>query len=256
MRTRTSTDDRDRFETRLLTPPADAVFGPAEVDGLPEPVRRHLTAAIAAGTPLATSARLRMRGSIRLGGRWLPTRARQILSPQQGFVWSARVAGVITGSDRYADGHGSLDWKLLGLVTVMHADGADVARSAAARAAAEAVWLPTTLLPRFGVRWSADDDHHLVARYSLDEVDVTVRYVIDDAGHLLSVSFDRWGDPDETGTSGFHPFGVEFAGHRTFGGLTVPDPAVAGWFHGTDRWPESQFFRSRVTRLEPVGAAS
>jgi hypothetical protein len=79
-----------------------------------------------------------------------------VLNPHHGFVWAARAAGVIAGSDRYLDGQGSLDgqgrmdWKLLGLVTVAHADGQDVSRSAAGRAGAEAVWLPTALLPRFG----------------------------------------------------------------------------------------------------------
>lgn len=79
----------------------------------------------------------------------------QVLAPHQGFHWSARVAGVIGGFDQCLDGRGQLRWKLLGLVPVMRADGPDVARSAVGRAAGEAMWLPTTLLPRFGVEWEA-----------------------------------------------------------------------------------------------------
>jgi hypothetical protein len=102
---------------------------------------------------LAASARLRMRGHIKVG-RWLPFRAHQILTPHLGFVWAAQAAGIIAGSDRYVDGNGGLDWKLLSLLTVAHAEGPDVARSAAGRSGAEAIWLPTALLPRFGGRWS------------------------------------------------------------------------------------------------------
>jgi hypothetical protein len=142
------------LEARLLRPAGPGRFDPAELDGLPEPVRRHLGLAIAPGTPLATSARLRMRGSIKVG-RWLPFRARQVLSPRDGFVWAGRAAWLIAGSDRYLDGAGALEWKLAGLVTVARAEGADVARSAAGRAGAEGIWLPTALLPRFGVRWAA-----------------------------------------------------------------------------------------------------
>ena len=142
------------LERRLLRPAGPERFGPAELDGLPEPVRRHLTQAIAPGTPLHTSARLRMRGSIKVG-RWLPFRARQVLSPQRGFVWTARAAGLIAGGDRYLDGAGAMRWKLAGLVTVAAGEGADISRSAAGRAGAEGIWLPTALLPRFGVRWSA-----------------------------------------------------------------------------------------------------
>ena len=62
------------LEGRLLQAPAPGGFSNSELDGLPEPVRRHLTQAIAPGTPLATSAWLRMRGHIKVG-RWLPFRA-------------------------------------------------------------------------------------------------------------------------------------------------------------------------------------
>jgi hypothetical protein len=96
--------------------------------------------------------------------------------PHQGFVWTARVAGVIAGSDHYLDGAGGMDWKLAGLVTVAHADGPDVSRSAAGRGAAEAVWLPTAMLPRFGVRWSAHDDTHITARYHLGATPIDVHY--------------------------------------------------------------------------------
>ena len=98
------------WEARLLGEPAPAVFTSADLPGLAEPVRRHLSKAIASGTPLTRCARLAMRGSIKLG-RWLPFRARQVLNPREGFVWAARVASVIVGSDRYLDGAGGMSWK-------------------------------------------------------------------------------------------------------------------------------------------------
>ena len=61
------------IERRLIRPPAAAVFTEAELDGLPSPVRRYLRYAIAEGTPLASTARLHMRGHIKLG-RWLRSR--------------------------------------------------------------------------------------------------------------------------------------------------------------------------------------
>src|SRR5205823_10530283 len=97
------------------------VFGPEELDGLPEPVRRHLAQAIAPGTPLARSARLRMQGQIKVG-RWMPFRAREVLAPHEGFAWTARAAGLITGADHYAGGEGGMEWKLAGLLTVMRGE--------------------------------------------------------------------------------------------------------------------------------------
>jgi hypothetical protein len=242
------------LETRLAYPPAPGSFSDAEIEGLPDPVRRYLGAAIESGTPLASSARFRMHGSIKLGKRWVRFRAREIEAPHYGFVWAARAAGVIVGSDRYMQGHGAMRWKLLGLIPVVHAEGSDVSRSAAGRAAAEAVWVPTALLPRSGVTWTATDPHHITAKYRLDDADIELRYTLGDDARVRSVVFDRWGDPDKTRTWGLHPFGFEVSGYSTFEGVTIPSAGRAGWFYGTDRWNEGEFFRSEITDYHLVGS--
>ncbi len=84
-------------------------------------------------------------------------------------MWAARAAGIIAGSDRYVDGNGGPDWKLLGLLTVAHAEGPEVSQSAAGRAGAEAIWLPTALLPRFGVRWSVGPDGQVAAGFRVGD---------------------------------------------------------------------------------------
>ena len=238
-------------EARLLQPPEPGRFGAAELEGLAEPVQRHLAQAIAPGTPLASSARLRMRGHIKVG-RWLPFRAHEVLNPHRGFIWTARAAGVIAGSDRYVDGSGGMDWKLLGLVTVVHADGPDVSRSAAGRAAAEAIWLATALLPRFGVSWSAKSSDQVAAAFRGGNTPVELRLRLDADGRIRSLVFDRWGDPSRSGTFAWHRFGGEFTGYRSFHGLTIPSQGRLGWFYGSDRWPAGEFFRYQITDLEPV----
>jgi hypothetical protein len=231
------------LEGRLLRPPGPEGFDPGELDGLPEPVRRHLTQAIAPGTPPYTSARLTMRGQIKVG-RWLPFRARQVLNPGRGFIWTARAAGVIAGSDRYLDGAGAMRWRLAGLVTVAAGDGPDVSRSAAGRAGAEAIWLPTALLPRFGVRWSAPADDRVTAAFAVGETPVTLELRLDPAGRIVSLAFDRWGDPAATGSFGWHRFGGQITGYASFGGLTIPAQGRLGW-------DGDEFFRYRLTGLEP-----
>jgi hypothetical protein len=240
------------WERRLVDepPPAPPVFAESEIESLPAPVRRHLRGAISLGTPLARSVGLSMRGSIKLG-RWLPFRARQLLSPR-GFVWKARVAGLITGADHYLDGVGGMDWRLAGRLTVAHEEGPDVSRSSAGRGGAESVWLPTALLPRFGVRWSAEDETHISAAYHLDDTALDLRFSLAPSGQLLDLVFPRWGDPDRTGTWGWHPFGGEFSAHRSVEGLTVPAAGRFGWNYGTDRWPAGEFFRFRLTELRPL----
>jgi len=243
------------LKARLAYPPAPGSFSDAEVAGLPDPVRRYLGASIALGAPLAAAARFRMSGSIKLGRRWVRFRAQQIEAPHQGFVWAARAGGFIVGSDRYADGQGAMNWKLLGLIPVMHANGPDVSRSAAGRVGAEAVWVPTALLPRFGVAWNATDPHHITANYRLDDAEIELHYTLEDDARVRSVVFDRWGDPDGSGTWEHHPFGFEVSRYSTFDGVTIPSAGRAGWFYGTDRWSEGEFFRSEITDFHLVTEA-
>ena len=226
-------------------------FAPGELDGLPAPVLWHLTATVATGAPLARTARLSMRGTIRIGC-WLPFRALEVISPHSGFVWSARAAGLISGSDRYVDGSGAADWRLAGLLPVMHAEGPDVTRSAAGRAGGEAVWVPTALLPRFGVAWTAESDHRITARFAVGGVPVKLHLLLDAAGRVVSFSFPRWGDPDGTGTWDWHPFGGDVTAHRTFDGITVPAAGRIGWFPGSPGWLKGEFFRYRISDLQLV----
>ncbi len=223
------------------------MFTDAELVGLPDPVRRMFTAAIAPGTPLATTAVVEMRGEIRLK-RWTRFRARQVVTPQTGFVWSAR-AGLVSGFDRYVGGEGEMRWKLLGLVPVQQAAGPDISRSAAGRVAGEAILVPTALLPRFGVEWTAVADDHVSARMRLDAYETQCHYALDPAGQVTAWWFERWGDPDNTGNWRLHPFGIDVSAHRTFSGVTVPSAGLAGWSYGTDRWEEGAFFRLEITAL-------
>lgn len=240
-----------RLETLVRALPVRGGFRPEVVADAPEPVQRYFEAGIAPGTPLAAAVRLEMRGSIKIG-RWLPFRARQLLAPSLGTVWEARVAGVISGSDRYVAGFGGMDWKLFGLRRIVHAEGPDVSRSAAERAAGESIWVPTALVPTAGVEWTAVADDRIAVEVDTDGRRTRVEHALDPSGAPVSSSFARWGDPDNTGRWGRHPFGVEVTGQGTFDGVTIPARGRAGWHFGTDRWESGIFFRFEITGYELV----
>jgi hypothetical protein len=250
-RRRGGRSDLQQLATALVEPAADGEFCTGELAGLPEPVQRHLAAAIHTGTPLARSARIEMRGHVKIG-RWVPFVAHEVLTPQRGFLWRARAAGVVTGYDHYADRHGGLDWKLGGVVRVAHAEGPDVSRAAAERAGAEAIWLPTALLPRFGAEWQVVDDTHLAVHVDVDGHPVDVCYETDGDGRIRSLVFPRWHEPDGGASWSAVPCGGEITAYRTFGGLTVPSSGTFGWFYGTDRWTTGEFFRYEITAVVPL----
>lgn len=247
---------RSQLEGRLADPPPPGSFDEAELEGLPDPVRRYLRASIAPGTPMARSARFRMRGSVKLGRAWLPFRARQILAPLHGFVWAARVAGILAGSDSYGDGSGAMEWRLLGLVRVMRAEGPELSRSSAGRAGAEVVWVPTAVLPRFGVTWGATDPHHVTASYRLDDTELELRYTLDDDARVKSIALVRWGDPNGTGTWALHRFEHRMTRYSALDGVTIPSAGRAAWLIGTDRWSEGEFFRYEITDFHLVTSSA
>lgn len=226
-------------------------FTDVELLGLPESVKSYLLASLSLETPLASAARLEMRGSIKIG-RWLPFRAEEVLAPHEGFVWAARVAGIISGSDAFIEGRGGMSWKLFGLVPIVRAGGEDYARSATGRFASEAMWLPTTLLPRFGVNWSAQGPSDITASFNVGGVDLVLRFVIAEDGRLRSLTFDRWRAAEGDDPAGTYPFGGDFTEHRSFHGLTIPSEGRFGWFYGTDRWSEGEFFRYEITELRTL----
>ena len=221
-------------------------FDPSMVGDLPEPARRWLTHAITPGTPLWPSVVLTMRGEIRLGA-WRPFTARQVLAPPRGFVWAAtaRFLGLpVTGFDRYGSGSGQMDWRLGGLVPVMTATGPDVTRSAAGRLAGETALVPTTFR---AARWSAgSDDDRAVVSWRIDDHEESAELQVGADGRLIGVVVQRWGNPDGA-PFGRHPFGVAVEAEETFAGVTIGSVLRAGWWWGTDRQPEGEFFRARVT---------
>ena len=210
------------------------------------PVRRYFDRALGTEPRPAVAAVLQMTGQIKIG-RWLPFRARQLLAPRHGSVWQARIAGIISGGDRYVAGAGGMDWRLFGLAPVMRASGLDVSRSSAERAAGESIWIPAAIPPP-SATWIADDATHVRVQLDVDGHEVTIRHVLDGLGRLRSSSFDRWGDPDKTGRWRPVPFGVEVTAERTFEGITIPSQGRAGWHFGTDRWTEGEFFRFTITK--------
>jgi hypothetical protein len=110
-----------------------------------------------------------------------------------------------------------------------------------------------------GVTWSAADENHITAYHRLGSTAVEIDLTLDAAGRIRSVVFDRWGDPDQTGSWAWYPFGGEITGYRSFAGLTIPNAGRLGWYFGTGRWAAGEFFRYEITSLQipsPDGTAA
>jgi hypothetical protein len=223
------------------------VFDLTMVADLPEPARRWLTHAIAPGTPLWRSAELAMHGQIRLSA-WRPFTATQVLAPPDGYIWAATARFLrlpVVGYDRLSSGTAEMRWRLLGVVPVMTAEGPDIARSAAGRLAGEGVLLPTTFRAATWARSGHPDT--AVATWRIGGEEQAVELHVGPDGQLLGVLLRRWGTPNGA-PYGQYPFGVAVDAERAFAGITIPSAFRAGWWWGTERQDEGEFFRARITR--------
>jgi hypothetical protein len=221
-------------------------------EALDEPVRRYFARALHGGAERATGVRLRMSGRIK-AGTWLPFTASQA-SDGRSFEWRARVGRgpvtLLTVVDRFADGAGSTEGRLLGRRRIFHAEGEDTTRSAAGRAALEGVFAPMSLLPQRGVTWRAEDEEIIVASWDVPPERPEVRLRIDRDGALRSAWALRWGNVGQREFA-YIPCGCEARAERRFGDVVVPSSVTVGWWFGTPRY--APFFEADVNELALAG---
>jgi hypothetical protein len=233
----------------LSRPTPDPVpFDPAMVADLPEPARRYLTHAIAAGTPLWRSVQVAMVGQIKIG-TWRRFHADQVVAPGQGYVWAAvaRLFGApVVGYDRLGSGSAEMRWRLLDVVPLVDVSGPDVSRSAAGRLASEVVLVPTAFS---SATWTAGGPDTAVATWGAGPDQQRVELHLGPDGRLLDLVMLRWGDPDGR-PFGRYPFGVSVDREHTRDGVTTPAVVRAGWWRGTERQEAGEFFRAEITRVE------
>lgn len=235
-------------------PPA---FDPESLDGLPAPARRWLGRVVPAGVPLVDAVVLHMSGEIRIGPRWLPFTARQIIRATVGFVWQPTVGGRIArfvGADLLGPDEARMEFRLHGIIPIVRASGPDIAMSAAGRLAAETVaWLPQAVTPQMGARWAPVDDTHAVVALGASGQTVEITVGIDRDGRLHSVELERWnGSVDPPGA---RPFGGDMTAELLAPeGVRIAGSGTVGWDYRTPAWADGAFFRFRIDRVEPLGA--
>lgn len=233
-------------------PKPRSVFSPELARHLPGPAERYLVHALAPGSPLSEAVRLEMHGHIRLKGTYHPFEASQVSVWGTGFRWDARVSvgGLpVTGFDRLSRGAADMRWKLLGMIPMVRASGADVTRSALGRMMAEAVWLPAVLL-RSDVTWRFESPSSATATMHLGGESASLSIEVDGKGALRSLRLERWGSLAGE-PARYHAFGGYVDAERSFGGVTLPTKLRIGWLFGSERFePEGEFFRVEVDDAE------
>jgi hypothetical protein len=246
---------RARLDAQAV-PPTTARFDPAELEGLPAPVRRFFGKALTPGQGIVTAVQLSHEGKFNSSDgepKWVPfTSTQRVVTARAGFDWDARIrmAPGMTAHvrDAYVAGEGILVAKLFGLITVADEPRTiELALGEFMRFVAEAAWYPTVMLPSQGARWEAVDDRR--ARVTLRDgalaVTLTIGFGADDlietvrADSRVRVS---------AGTREEMPWGGRFWGYERRDGMLVPREGEVAWL--PRERAAMPYWRGRVTAVE------
>lgn len=216
---------------------------------LPPAVARYFALVLAPGQPIVQHARVRHEGEFALRpNEWKPFTSRQLYSTDpRGFVWDARIQFLplvpMLVRDSYSIGRGSMLGALAGVVKIADVQGTEgLASGALLRYLAEAVWLPTALLPSEGVQWTEIDG--TTARATVSDAGVTVWMDVHfgASGSIIGVSAIR--QRDVNGESVPTPWEGRFSEELlTVDGMKIPISGEVAW-----RLPEGMhtYWRGRV----------
>jgi hypothetical protein len=229
-------------------PPADAVYSPDQLVGLPAPVIRYFNFALTPGQRLVRHAELRHAGHFAMRpGSWVPfTSTEHFVVHPPGFLWDAsmRMGRLlpVRVHDSYMAGQGALRAAVLGLLPVADQHGTpEMAAGELLRYLAEAAWFPTALLPGGAVRWESMDDSTARAVLEDGAVRVSMDVHFGGLGEIARISAQR---PRTVGrTTVPTPWVGRFGDYERIEGMRVPMTGEVGW-----RTPEGliPYWRARV----------
>lgn len=232
-----------------------AVISEADLAGLPEPVRRWLGWAGVVGTRRPAVVRLTQEGRFRQGeGRaWMPFTAEEVYTVDPpGFVWSTTMRfapGVpILGRDRYAEGRGDIEMRLLGLVPVAEASGEELDRGALLRYLNETMWFPAAVLgPE--ITWEAADANSAVATMGYGGITASATFVFDDQGRPVDMVAAR----HDLARGRLETWSTPITAYGEFAGVRIPVAGQGIWrYEGGD----FAYIELRVTGVAYDGFAA
>ena len=201
---------------------------------LPPPVARYLEFAVDQGRPLVHRARLSQSGTFALApAAWKRFTAVEYFTVHPpAFVWDAQIHMnrllSVRVRDSYLGGIGAMHAAVAGVVPIVDQTGTpEIGAAALLRYLAEAVWLPTALLPCEGVSWTSIDDARARATISDGGVSVSMDVTFGSAGEIVSIRAMR--HRDANGVAVLTPWVGRFGEYEHRDGLMVPRAAEVEW---------------------------
>jgi hypothetical protein len=241
---------------RMREPPASLrlpPFADADLDGLPTPVARYLRMVLPDAAPAIACARLTQRGDFLARPRpdgWRPFTAVEHFSARPpGFVWDARIRMApgmsVLVRDAFAEGQGSMVASVMGVRRIVSVSGTPALASAALqRYLAEAVWLPTALLPGAGVVWSALSPDSARASLTAGAATASVDFFFGADGLVERIHTAARARDIGGGRTAPTPWQGRFSRYETHDGYRIPMAGEVEWLLAEGPRP---YWRGEIT---------
>jgi hypothetical protein len=254
LRWRNVTDSRVAQLEASSVAPRILIYSEAELEGLPDPVKRYFRAVLPDGQPIVTRVRLTQDGEFLMREAedgWRPFTATQDFTTRPpGFLWDARVKMVpglsVYVHDAYIAGTGMLHGEILGLIPVVdYAGTPEAAEGELLRYLAEAAWFPTALLPSQGVQWTAIDDSSARATLTDGKTTVSLDFHFNADGEITR-AFAASRPREVDGEAHPTPWVCSYADYEERDGMRVPTRGAVEWRLEDRRLP---YWRGRVLEI-------
>ena len=135
---------------------------------------------------------------------------------------------------------------MFGIRIVDEHDRRELNAGALHRYLAEAAWVPTALVPREGLTWTAVDDSHAIATLADGKEEVSVEFTFALTGEILSMFVpNRYFA--EKGSYVPKPWGVTCKRFEERGGMRIPIECEVYWKINGEIMP---YWRGEVTDVE------
>jgi hypothetical protein len=238
---------REFLAERRDAPPAAVTEG--DLAGLPEPVQRWLRASRVVGKVRPQIVRLKQEGEFRLSEAqgWLPFRAEEYYTTDPpGFFWSVTMQFAplvpVRGRDRYLNGEGSIEMRLLSLIPVASKRGDGLNQGALLRYLNETMWFPAGAIAPY-IRWEGIDALSARATMSYAGTTASAIFYVDREGRLTDMTAERYNDARDR----LEQWSTPITGYGEFEGVSLPVSGTGVWKYETGDFP---YIRLRVTEIE------
>jgi hypothetical protein len=221
----------------------------ADLATVPKSVQRWLRYSQVVGKERPVTVRLKQQGQLRLGQdqAWMPFEAEEYYTTDPpGFVWPVQMRMAlllsVTGWDRYVDGVGSIQMRLLSVIPVANKCGGGLNQGGLLRYLNETMWFPAAALSPY-ITWEGGSATSARATMSYGGETASATFMFDDEGRLTDMVAQRYNDARGRLETWSTPIGA----YGEFEGVRVPVAGEGVWKYETGDFP---YIRLRVTDLD------